>query len=88
MDWPRRKPTRVSPASSASSAASDDGADTAASSGMPGEHRLLHQFERGAAGHEQRAASERQLVLQDRPADDLVDRVVPPDVLPRDQELS
>ena len=32
---PRRKPTRVIPTSAASSTASDDGADTAASTGMP-----------------------------------------------------
>ena len=35
MESPRRKPTSVIPTSSANSAASDDGADTAASTGMP-----------------------------------------------------
>ena len=78
IEPPRRKPTRVSPASAARSAASEDGAETAASTGEPGQHGLLHQLERGPAADQQDAAAQRQPALPQRPADDLVDRVVPP----------
>src|SRR6202012_873137 len=46
-----------------------------------GQYRLLHQLERGPSADQQRAAAERELVVEQRPADDLVDGVVPAHVL-------
>ena len=69
------------PAASARSIARLDGAETAQMIADPGQPRLLHDLERRpAADHEHRVA-ERQPILEQHPADHLVHRVVPADVL-------
>src|ERR1700733_14972863 len=90
MDWPRRKPTRVSPALSASSAASEDGADTAASSGMPASTAFCTSSNeaRPETSSAQPASGRLSCSGPQPPADDLVDRVVPSDVLPDGEQLA
>ena len=80
-DRPQVKPTRPSPASAARShgkagrrADRDQGADA-------GGHRLLHDLEADPAAHAQARPRLGRVAGQQPGADDLVDRVVPPDVL-------
>ena len=69
------------PRSAASSTASDDGAPTATSSGQPATGGLLDELEREAAADAEERARERQQPVEERAADDLVERVVAADVL-------
>ena len=69
------------PNSRASSTASDDGAPTAATSGHPGHLGFLHELEARSAADDDAIAAERQLAAQQRVTDQLVERVVPADVL-------
>ena len=78
----RVKPTRTSPASSASESASDVGAPTATTAEMPGDHGLLDELESDAAAeHEHRRHG---VATEDPRADHLVDGVVPTHVLAYD----
>ena len=88
MELPRRNPTRVRPASSASSAASDDGADTAARTGMPAVTAFWTSSNEARPLTSRREAGQRQLPLAQRPADHLVDGIVPADVLAQRQQLA
>ena len=54
---------------------------------MPGHGRLLDQLEAGPARHEQDPVVERQLAREQPAADQLVERVVPPDVLAQRDQL-
>ena len=62
---------------------SDGGEDRAA-----GDRGLLHELEREPPTDAEEELAEREQALEERPADDLVERVVPADVLPRAQELT
>jgi alpha-1,2-mannosyltransferase len=54
----------------------------------PGQHRLLHQFERRPAADQQRVPGQRKPAREQRPPDHLVDRVVPADVLADGDQLT
>jgi hypothetical protein len=51
-------------------------------------HGLLDELERGPSADQQNAAGQRQLPLAQRPADHLVDGIVPADVLAQRQQLA
>ena len=70
----------VIPASVASSIARLDGAETAQINADAANPCLLHDFEGGAAAHHQQDVVEWQLVLDQHPADHLVDGIVATDV--------
>jgi hypothetical protein len=65
----------------ASPTASDEGADTAATMGMRATGGLLHDLVGRAAGDEQHVRRGAEAAREQRPPDDLVDRVVPAHVL-------
>ena len=52
------------------------------------DRRLLHELEREPAAHAEHVLGERQQPVEERPADDLVHRVVAADVLARAQQLA
>ena len=54
----------------------------------PGDRRLLHELEREPARHEQHLIAERQLALEQRVPDQLVERVVATDVFPHRDQLA
>ena len=65
----------------ASSIARLDGAPTPTRIGQPGKRRLLDELERETPAEAEDRVAERQQAGAERPADDLVERVVPADVL-------
>ena len=78
---PRTKPISVMPASSASAIARLDGADTAATSGTPASHAFCRISNEVRPLTNSSRVAGRQPASEEPPADDLVDGVVPPDVL-------
>ena len=84
----RTKPTRVMPTRSASSTASDEAADTAASTGMPAAWAFWVSSKLARLRDHEDVPGEREPALAQRPAEDLVDGVVPPDVLAGDEQLA
>ena len=76
------------PCSAASATASELGAPTATRIGAPATGGLLHELEREAPAHAEHVTGEREPAVEQRPADDLVHRVVAPDVLPDEHELA
>ena len=77
---PRRNPINVMPHSSTRSIARLEGADTAATTGLPARNGLLHDLKRRAAADEQEVAGQRQALLYQHATDDLVDGVMPAEV--------
>ena len=76
------------PRSAASSTASDDGAPTATRSGHPATAAFWTSSNESRPLTQRIASRERQQTLAERPADDLVDRVVAADVLAQAQQLA
>ena len=76
------------PCSAASATASELGAPDGDEDRGARAGRLLHELEREAPAHAQHVTCEREPAVEQRPADDLVHRVVAPDVLPDDDELA
>ena len=84
----RRKPTTVCPNRSAAATARLDGADTAHSTGMPATAAFCTSSNDKPARHEQHLVRERQRAVEQRVADELVERVVAADVFAHRDELT
>ncbi len=82
------KPITVIPSSSARSIASDEGADTAASIGMPAIDAFCVSSKLARPETCRHHAAQREQSLAVRPADDLVDGVVAADVFPQHEHLA
>ena len=82
----RTQPQSVTPRSAASSTASDDGRADRDEHRAAGDGRFLDELEREPPADAEHVVGERQEPLEERPADDLVHRVVAADVLAHAQE--
>ena len=65
-----------------------EGAETAATTGIPASQGLLHDLERCAAGHHQHMLGERQSSVERDAPDELVDRIVAADVLAQELQVA
>ena len=84
----RRKPTSVMPKRRAASTARLEGAETAQITGMPAIAAFCTISKLALPDTSSTRAGERQIACQEPLADDLVDRVVPADVLAQREQLA